>query len=123
MIVLAVAIHAASSTTPVAFPTSLVTTLIQVGLVGLLLIDVLGPQKFVVPRRMLSELSAERDKREAILQGTIERLEREVSEVKEINGQLQDMTRERLMPALTQAVDSQRAVVEVLSRRAGGGRD
>lgn len=121
MTVLAAAIHAASSTTPVAFPTSLVTTLIQVGLVGLLLIDVLGPQKFIVPRRMLTELSAERDKREAILQATIERLEREVTEVKEINGQLQDMTRERLMPALTQAVDSQRAVVEVLSRR--GNRD
>jgi hypothetical protein len=51
------------------------------------------------------------------MQGTIERLEKEVADVKEINGQLQDMTRERLMPALTQAVDSQRAVVEVLGRR------
>lgn len=89
----------------------------QFGFLGLLVIDLIGTHKFIVPRWTLDALNAERDRRETLMQGTIERLEKEVADVKEINGQLQDMTRERLMPALTQAVDSQRAVVEVLGRR------
>lgn len=109
---------AATSTTPVNFPTSLVTTLVQVGIVGLLLLDVLGTHKFVVPRWTLEAILRERDYREQLLQAQNERLEKEVVEYKAMVQEMQGVYQERMLPALLGSTEAQRSIVEVLGRMA-----
>ena len=100
------------------YPTSLITSLVQFGFLGLLVIDLVGTHKFIVPRWTLDALSAERDRREAVLQATIDRQATEITSLRDVNTQLQATISDRMMPALTLATDAQRAYVEALGRRA-----
>ena len=104
-----------------AFPTDLVTAFVNLGLIGLLLLDVLATQRFIVPRRSFDSLSHERDLREQVLQATIDRLAAEITELKSMNEGLQDVARERMIPALVQSTDAVRSMVDMVGRMAQGG--
>lgn len=108
----------AASADSASAPTSLITSLVQFGFLGLLVIDLVGTHKFIVPRWTLDALSAERDRREVVMQVSIDRQAAEITDLRDVNTQLQATISDRMMPALTLATDAQRAYVEALGRRA-----
>jgi hypothetical protein len=103
---------------PLSSTASLVINLVQFGIVGLLLIDIVGTHKFIVPRWVMDQQDRANDAKLALKDEQIAGLRTDLAEVKAANNTLQETTRERLIPALVQATDAQRAYVEELARRA-----
>jgi hypothetical protein len=101
----------------VALPTNLVTSLLQLGIVGALLIDVFATHKFVMPHWVLDRAEEAHTKEMSLKDDLIEGLQADVKELKAANAELQQLTIKEMIPALVSATDVSRAYVAELARR------
>lgn len=98
---------------------NLIAPILSTGLVGVILIMLLFEVGFITKKsadRERAALVASHVTELASKDQIIETLRQDVAEVKESNKGLQELTREKLLPALVQATDVSRAYVGELAR-------
>lgn len=104
----------AAGSTAIQIDPGFVASLVQFGFLGLVLIDLVGPHKYLVPRWSLDAQIKVKDE-------VIQTQRDDIAELKLANSQLQVLTQEKMIPALVQATEVSRAYVTELARR--GARD
>jgi hypothetical protein len=100
----------------VSFNGGLIAEVIQFGFLGAVFIDVVGTHKFLVPKWTMDKAEEAHTKELALKDDIITGLKQDIVELKASNVGLQELTRERMIPALVQATDVSRAYVTELAR-------
>lgn len=98
------------------FNGSLIAEVVQFGFLGAVFIDVVGTHKFLVPKWTMDKVEDGHTKELGLKDDIIAGLKQDIVELKASNVSLQELTRERMIPALVQATDVSRAYVTELAR-------
>jgi len=106
----------AAGNASVSFNGGLIAEVIQFGFLGAVFIDVVGTHKFLIPRWTQSQVEEGHARELKLKDDIITRQQQDIAELKESNRSLQELTRERMLPALIQATDVSRAYVTELAR-------
>ena len=88
----------------------------QFGLLGAVFLAILA-KKWLVPAWTLTDLKTAHDRELAVKDEIIAGLRQDVNELKALNGEMQALTREKLIPALVESTSTNREYVAVLARR------
>lgn len=106
--------------------TSLLAPILSTGIVGVILVMLIFEIGFITKKSAERERKAMQDAHDRELEVTHDQvtgLRADVAELKQANGSLQELTRERMIPALVQATEVSRAYVTELARRNDRRRD
>jgi hypothetical protein len=95
-------------------------TFAQFGLLGIFFV-MLVSKKFVVPKWTLDDLKEAHDRELAVKDSIIDSHKADIVELKKTVADLQNLTSEKMIPALVQANTLSAAYVSELARRGGGG--
>lgn len=112
-----VLLAAASTSSGLEINGGFVAQLVQFGFLGAVFVDVVGFHKFLVPRWSVDSVEKANAASMQLKDELIARINADIVELKNANKQLQELTQERLIPALVQATDVSRAYVAELARR------
>lgn len=96
---------------------SFIAQIAQYGILGLLFADVAAFHKVLVPRWSVDTIEKANAAAMQLKDELILSIRADNVELKNANKQLQELTQERLIPALVQATDVSRAYVAELARR------